>query len=123
MYLTPGEIRNAANVLSQCLETEGIWMGNKDFQLNSGKTEWFCVWEAPGTWNLLSLVLDGIAPSQTNPVLNRVFLVVVPRRAFAQFQIVSALDHKALHSVSYALATCCMDYCNVLYHKDTLKEY
>ena len=56
--------------LSRCLEAVGVWMGNNRIQLNPGKMEWLWVGGSSVPVNLTSLVLDGVALPQTDPVRN-----------------------------------------------------
>lgn len=69
--LAAGEVNNAMNVSSQCLEAVRIWMESKRLQLNPGRTEWLWVCGLTASRTMPSLVLDGVAQPQTDPVHNQ----------------------------------------------------
>ncbi|KAM6466454.1 uncharacterized protein PHA67_012250 [Liasis olivaceus] len=138
LYISiPGDLSDAVTTLSLCLEALGVWMGNNRLQLNPGKTEWLWVGGSSVSRSLPSLVLDGVALPQTDPVHNLGVLLdsrlllkeqvaVMAKRAFAQLRVVHQLhpflDRESLQSVTHALVISHIDYCNALYMGLPLKS-
>lgn len=92
-------------------------MGNNSVQLNLGKIEWLRVLGLSSSGTMPSLVLNGVALPQTDPVYNLEVLLdlqllleeqvaVEARRAIAHFHVVHQLhpflDQKVLFTITHS---------------------
>ncbi|XP_060539382.1 uncharacterized protein LOC132709511 [Pantherophis guttatus] len=116
--------------MSQCLEAVWIWMGRNRLRLNPSKTEW--LWFPTSRYSQLtpSLTIGGesLAPTERARNLGVLLdsrlsleehLTAVTRRIFHQVRLIRQLrpflDRDSLHTVTHALVTSRLDYCNALY--------
>ncbi|XP_070582622.1 LOW QUALITY PROTEIN: uncharacterized protein [Erythrolamprus reginae] len=134
---TPRPVNEAVEVMCRCLEAVRAWMGVNKLKLNPDKTEW--LWVLPPKDNSIcpSITLGGgnLTPSERvrnlgvllNPQLTlEKHLSAVARGAFAQVRLVRQLrpylDRESLLTVTHALITSRLDYCNALYMGLPLKS-
>ncbi|XP_058011152.1 uncharacterized protein LOC131184144 [Ahaetulla prasina] len=129
-FSTPDHPNEAIEVLSRCLEAVRVWMGRNRLKLNPAKTEW--LWMPASRYSQLNLRLtiggESLAPMERVRNLGVLLderlsleehLTAVSRRAFYQVRLVRQLrpflDRDALCTVTHALVTSRLDYCNALY--------
>ncbi|XP_058037869.1 uncharacterized protein LOC131197613 [Ahaetulla prasina] len=129
-FSTPDHPNEAVEVLSRCLEAVRVWMGRNRLKLNPSKTEW--LWMPAPRYSQLhpQLTVGGelVAPKEVVCNLGVLLdgrlsfdehLAAVSRRAFYQVRLVRQLrpflDRDALCTVTHALVTSRLDYCNALY--------
>ncbi|XP_058042561.1 retinoic acid-induced protein 2 isoform X2 [Ahaetulla prasina] len=129
-FSTPNHPNKAVEVLSRCLEAVRVWMGRNRLKLNPSKTEW--LWMPAPRYSQLQpqLTVGGelLAPMERVRNLGVLLdgrlsfddhLVAVSKRAFHQVRLVRQLrpflDREALCTVTHALVTSRLDYCNALY--------
>ncbi|XP_058050467.1 uncharacterized protein LOC131203825 [Ahaetulla prasina] len=127
---TPDHPNEAVEVLSRCLEAVRVWMGRNRLKLNPSKTEW--LWMPASRYSQLQPRLtvggESLAPMERVRNLGVLLdgrlsfeehLATVSRRAFYQVRLVRQLrpflDRDALCTVTHALVTSRLDYCNALY--------
>ncbi|KAK9409653.1 hypothetical protein NXF25_000828 [Crotalus adamanteus] len=138
LYISsPSSLSEAADVMGRCLEAVRVWMGVNRLRLNPDKTEW--LWMLPPKDHVDCLVLtlagENIPPSDRvhnlgvllNPQLNLEHqLTAVAGRTFTQVRLLHQLrpylDREALLTVTHALVTSRLDYCNALYMGLPLKS-
>ncbi|XP_058052641.1 uncharacterized protein LOC131204948 [Ahaetulla prasina] len=129
-FSTPGHPNEVVEVLSRCLEAVRVWMGRNRLKLNPSKTEW--LWMPASRFSQLQpqLTVGGELLAPRDRVRNlgvllddrlsfEDHLTAVSRRAFHQVRLVRQLrpflDRDALCTVTHALVTSRLDYCNALY--------
>uniref|UniRef100_A0A8C6Y510 Reverse transcriptase domain-containing protein n=1 Tax=Naja naja TaxID=35670 RepID=A0A8C6Y510_NAJNA len=127
---TPGHISDALSVMSCCLDAVRIWMDRSMLRLNPAKTEWLCIQTSRPSQEIPSLVMGGEVLPPMDRARNLGVLLdsrlrleeqvgAVARGAFAQVRLVRQLhpylDRDALRTVTQALVTLWLDYCNALY--------
>ncbi|XP_058023146.1 uncharacterized protein LOC131190137 [Ahaetulla prasina] len=136
-FSTPGHPSEAVKVLSRCLEAVRVWMGRNRLKLNPSKTEW--LWMPAPRYSQLQMRLsvggESLAPMERVRNLGVLLdgrlsfeehLTTVSRRAFYQVRLICQLrpflDRDALCTVTHALVTSRLDYCNALYMGLPLKS-
>ncbi|XP_058048302.1 uncharacterized protein LOC131202851 [Ahaetulla prasina] len=134
---TPNHPSEAVEVMSRCLEAVWVWMGKNRLQLNPAKTEW--LWMPASRYNQLrpSLTVGGKSLAPTEKVRNLGVLLdawlsleehmtAVARGAFYLVRLIRQLrpflDRDSLCTVTHALVTSRLDYCNALYMGLPLKN-
>nr|GFC52549.1 hypothetical protein [Tanacetum cinerariifolium] len=126
----PPDSKGAVDVLNRCLEAVGSWMGANKLKLNPDKTEVLLVQKS--TTQVLDHrpALNGVVLPLKEQVRSLGVLLdaqllldsqvaAVARGAFAQLRLVRQLrpylDRADLATVTHALVTSRLDYCNALY--------
>uniref|UniRef100_A0A8C7E7H9 Reverse transcriptase domain-containing protein n=1 Tax=Naja naja TaxID=35670 RepID=A0A8C7E7H9_NAJNA len=127
---TPNQLSDALAVMSRCLDAVRIWVGRNRLQLNLAKTEWLCVLASRMIQDVPPLSMGGEVLPPVDRVHNLGVLLdsqlsleeqvgAVTRGAFAEVclvrQLCPYLNRDALRTVTHALVTSQINYCNALY--------
>uniref|UniRef100_A0A8C6XR48 Reverse transcriptase domain-containing protein n=1 Tax=Naja naja TaxID=35670 RepID=A0A8C6XR48_NAJNA len=127
---TPNQISDALSVMTRCLDAVRIWMDGNMLRLNPAKTEWLYIPASRSSLECPSLTIGGVVLPPVDRARNLGVLLdarlrleeqvgAVARGAFAQVRLVRQLrpflDRDALRTVTHALVTSRLDYCNALY--------
>ncbi|XP_053142271.1 uncharacterized protein LOC128340742 [Hemicordylus capensis] len=120
----------AVTVLKRCLDAVMDWMRVNKLRLNPDKTEVLLVGGSSAWVNDVQPVLDGVArPLKDQVHILGVLLDPAPslevqvasmaQSAFYQLRLICQLqpylERESLATVTHALVTSCLDYCNALY--------
>uniref|UniRef100_A0A8C6XI90 Reverse transcriptase domain-containing protein n=1 Tax=Naja naja TaxID=35670 RepID=A0A8C6XI90_NAJNA len=127
---TLNQVSDALSLMTQYLDAVQIWMSGNMLRLNPAKTEWLCIPASRPSQDYLSLAIGGAVLPPVDGARNLGVLLdvrlqleeqvgTIARGAFAQLRLVHQLrpflDRDALRTVTHALVTSRLDYCNALY--------
>ncbi|XP_058030112.1 uncharacterized protein LOC131193674 [Ahaetulla prasina] len=134
---TPNHPNEAVDVMTRCLEAVRVWMGTNRLRLNPSKTEWLWIPASRHSQLIPSLTVGGelLAPRELVRNLGVLLdaqlsledhLTAIARGAFYQVRLIRQLppflDRDSLCTVTHALVTSRLDYCNALYMGLPLKS-